>query len=80
MAAKYLALGEASFRALAVRAGVAPVEMGLAVTRWRRRDLDSLVEKLPARGTVPVADDSPEIDPAQAALERIARRAEGKRP
>ena len=71
MAASYLALGVSSFRAVAARAGITPVDLGLSVTRWRREDLDGLVEKLPPRGDDCPITDAAEIDLAKAALERV---------
>lgn len=74
MAASYLAIGESSFRSVAARAGIQPVDLGLSVTRWRREDLDGLVDQLPPRGVdYPIAAES-EIDPAEAALQRVRQR------
>jgi hypothetical protein len=79
MAASYLAVGESSFRALAARGGIRPVDLGLSVTRWRREDLDGLVDKLPARGADCGITDTFEVDVAEAALERVRRRQGKKR-
>ncbi len=81
LAAKYLALGESSFRVVAARAGVQPVDFGLAVTRWRRTDLDRLVNALPTRGpNVTAAPNSHDTDLAEAALERVRQRRQEKAP
>lgn len=66
-------LCEASFHALAARNNVAPVDMGMRVTRWRKSDLDRLVDRLPARGDP--KDTAPVVDLAEQALERVRRRA-----
>jgi len=51
LACAYTSLARASFLLLAGRQGVLPVECaGLAVVRWKRTDLDVLIDKLPARG------------------------------
>lgn len=87
LACAYTCLGEMSFRLLARKGDVQPVECGgLAVTRWRRADLDRLIDSLPARG----AEMRPQeasggasaaavADPAAEALRRAARRARGGR-
>lgn len=73
MAAAYCSICPVTFQALASRYGVAPVDMGARVTRWRKRDLDGLVDRLPARGDP--RDTAPVVDMAQAALENARRRA-----
>jgi len=73
MAAAYCSVCPVTFQALAGRYGVAPVDMGARVTRWRKRDLDTLVDRLPARGDP--KDTAPVVDLAQAALEKAERRA-----
>src|SRR5258708_7466009 len=79
MAALYLALSESSFRSVAARAGVRPVDLGLSGTRWRRTDLHTLVNRLPPRGAdVTAAPDSVDTDAAKAALERVRRRSGGR--
>lgn len=49
-AAAYLGVGAVSFRAIAGKAGARPVELGLRLLRWRKADLDRLVEGLPLKG------------------------------
>jgi hypothetical protein len=72
-AAAYLGIGEASFRGVVARAGIQPVDLGLSLLRWRRSDLDHLIEQLPPKELV--GDPTkPEMDPAGAALERVRRR------
>jgi len=80
-AADYLEIGVSSFLALARREGVRPVPLGLAVTRWRRADLDELLSRLAARGELPIDIETPETDPA-AALERmrLRHRRRGRKP
>lgn len=75
MASAYCSMSEASFRFIARRRGVNPVDIGLHMTRWRRKDLDGLIDNLPARGanSAPVAGN--DQDPAEAALERAKKRA-----
>lgn len=78
LACAYTSLGEVSFRHLARTHQVEPVECaGLAITRWRRGDLDRLIDSLPARGSEMTPDSAPPVDLAQAALDRAARRARG---
>jgi hypothetical protein len=72
-AALYLEISPASFHALVRRAGVRPVDMGMGLVRWRRRDLDDLVTALPARQTS--QEQPPPGADFNAALERSARRA-----
>jgi hypothetical protein len=71
--AAYLGMGEASFRGVVARAGIRPVDLGVSLLRWRRSDLDGLVEQLPPKELIggPI---EPAICPAQAALERVRRR------
>lgn len=81
LACAYLQVGEPSLRLLARKHGIQPREMGgLSMTRWRLKDLDTLVDSLPEKG----AEISPETisanDPASAeerALQRAARRRRG---
>jgi hypothetical protein len=87
LACAYTCLSEMSFRLLARKGSVEPVECGgLAVTRWRRTDLDRLIDSLPARGAEiqpqEASDGAPArvvADPAEEALRRAARRARGGR-
>ncbi len=79
MAARYLSLDENSFALLTHREGVRPVEVGLAVVRWRRTELDRLVAALPTTSTRPAFDVKSE-DPdrtkfiAKRIAEELARR------
>jgi hypothetical protein len=86
LACVYTSLSEQSFRWMAHQHGVRPTECaGLAVTRWRRNDLDRMIDSLPAKGAEiepqdgPIAPagtlPSPNTDPAADALARAARRA-----
>ena len=78
LACAYTSLAEASFRALAKLHWVFPVDCGgLAVTRYRRSDLDHLIDKLPLRGAEIAPQATPARDPADLAMERAARRARG---
>lgn len=74
LAAAYLHMSPESFRAVTAQNKVAPVDMGLRLLRWRRRDLDALVDRLPARGAK-LNPDAPIRDPAKAGLEKVRRRA-----
>lgn len=84
VACDYLDLSATSFRFMARMAGVRPVDChGLALARWRRADLDRMIDSLcPRGGPSPPAteaeaqDDSPPDDPAMLAaraLERVRR-------
>lgn len=76
LACAYLSLGEASFRLLVRTQKVEPVECaGLALVRWRKGDLDRLIDSLPARGAEMPPDAAPPADPVQIALARANRRA-----
>jgi hypothetical protein len=80
LACDYTSLSEVSFRFLMAQHGVEPRECGgLAVTRWRRADLDRVIDSLPARGRQMRAEGESETmppeDPAEAALRRAERRA-----
>ena len=78
LACAYTTLSEASFRAVAKLKGLEPRDVaGLAVTRWRRADLDALIDSLPARGAQMPADAPPAADPVDLALQRVKRRARG---
>ncbi len=79
LAALYCSVSETSFRFLARLYRVEPVDPGgLAVTVWRRADLDRMIDNLPAR-SAEIAPSSPSAtaapDPADTALERARRRA-----
>lgn len=73
MAASYVGLCPATFQLVAARYNVAAVDLGVRATRWRKADLDRLVDRLPARGDP--KDTAPVVDLAQAALEKAERRA-----
>ena len=86
LACAYVQLSEASFRFLAKRRGVKPADIaGLAVTRWRKADLDRMIDSLPTAGDqMPpqepangpgAASELPAHDPAAAALAKVAQRA-----
>jgi hypothetical protein len=49
-AARYLDISENSFRALAKREGVRPLDLGMVAMRWRRADLDNMVDRLSLQG------------------------------
>jgi hypothetical protein len=75
LACAYTSLARGSFMLLAGKHGVHPVECaGLAVVRWRRADLDGLIDKLPARGAEIAPEGQPANDPAEEALRRAQRR------
>ena len=46
VAGAYLGVSEKSFQVIAARRGVRPVKLDVSCTRWRRRDLDGLIEGL----------------------------------
>jgi hypothetical protein len=72
-AGDYLALTPGSLINLLRRENVSPVEIGGRLRRWRRRDLDALVERLPLRWAGPAdapADDEPDVESALKAVER----------
>lgn len=82
LACLYVQLSEGRFRMMARRHGVEPRDCdGFSVTRWRRSDLDRLIDSLPARGAEmhlgAHANDLPAADPAGEALARAERRAKG---
>lgn len=82
LACAFTSLGEASFRLLMGRFKIAPVDCaGLAVVRWRRADIEALIDSLPARGVEMPAGDAPANampeDPGEAALRKAERRARG---
>lgn len=56
MAARYLSMDENSFALLMRREGVRPVELGLAMVRWRRNELDRVVAALPSATSLPAGD------------------------
>lgn len=85
LACAYTQLSEQSFRWLATQRGLKPADCaGLAVTRWRRSDIDRMIDSLPERGAEitpqePAQDPSattlaPAPDPFAAALAKAAQR------
>lgn len=68
----YLEVSADTFLSIVRRAGLRPVDLGVGVVRWRRRDIDDLVQGLPARGGEAGHVQAP-VD-FQAALERAAGR------
>lgn len=75
-AGDYLAIAPGSLLALLRREHVSPVDLGIKLRRWRRRDLDDLVERLPmtwVQGMRGDRDERTQIDAALAAVERRAR-------
>lgn len=86
LACAYVQLSEASFRFLAHARGVKPADVaGLAVTRWRKADLDRMIDSLAEQGAEMAAQEPangpgavvtlPAHDPAAAALAKAAQRA-----
>jgi len=74
LACDYTQLGEGQFKALSALYKIAPRDLGpIRGLRWRRVDLDQMIDSLPARGEPSPTAVVP--DPAQAALERVRRRA-----
>lgn len=74
LACAYTQLGETQFKALSACYNVAPRDLGaIRGVRWRRVDLDRLIDSLPARGEPSPA--AATEDPAQAALLRVRKRA-----
>lgn len=79
-AAAYLGMSGDTFRGFMARKGVRPVDLGgPRLTRWRRADLDRLVDSLPARGVPSPAEAAGTIDPAEAALAMVERQARAAR-
>lgn len=74
LACAYTQLGETQFKALSAYYKIPPRDLGkIRGVRWRRSDLDRMIDMLPAQG------EPSEVvalqDPAQAALDRVRRRA-----
>jgi hypothetical protein len=78
-AGDYLALAPGSLMALLRREHVSPVDLGLRARRWRRRDLDDLVERLPLTWVQAARGDPDERTRSEAALAAVERRAEAAR-
>lgn len=51
MASRYLSLDENSFRLVTARAQVGTIDLGLNLERWRKRDLDRLLNNAPIKIT-----------------------------
>jgi hypothetical protein len=84
-ACAYVSLSESSFQALAASNGVRPVDLGpLRGVRWKRADLDRLIDSLPNRdgGSVTEAPSSTlmpaDSELAHQALARVASRSAGR--
>lgn len=78
-AGDYLALKPASLLRLLGRENIQAVDVGAKLRRWRRRDLDDLIARLPPRGlrgSTAASDDKQDgnLDRALAAVERRAQR------
>jgi len=79
VACAYVSLGEQSFRLITRKRSVLPVDCeGLAMTRWRKADLDRLVEGLPVRGAHVLIDGANDDNAAELALARIRHWAKGQ--
>jgi excisionase family DNA binding protein len=78
MAAAYLSMDEASFRRVAITGNVSPVELDLDLERWRRKDLDALLRRLPLRKPEPARPQvvQPVLD--DATLDRVVERLQAK--
>lgn len=84
LASRYLSMDENSLRPVAKRAGIAPVDLGLELERWRRSDLDRLVKSLP-EGAAPLPLGGRVQGPvlvglSETDLDRIAARVRGLAP
>lgn len=78
-AGEYLQLKPSTLASLLGRECVHAVDVGARLRRWRRRDLDTLIERLPAagfRGSPGLSNDKEEkgTERAIAAVERRALR------
>jgi hypothetical protein len=78
LACAYTSLSTESFRAVMAMKKIAPVDMGLRVVRWKKSDLDRVIDSLPLRGSDPPVDQGgvPVID---LGAEAIARAREMRR-
>lgn len=66
-----------TFKAMTARYKLQPVDMGARLLRWRKADLDRMIDSLPARGapSPPEAANAPEsFDDAVRKAEKRARR------
>jgi hypothetical protein len=78
-AGAYLTLAPGSLINLLRRENIAPVEVGARLRRWRRQDLDALLERLPRLASprtfaAPPRGPEDEIDRALACVDRRAAR------
>lgn len=74
LACAYTQLGHTQFKALSAKYKITPRDLGaIRGVRWRRSDLDRMIDMLPAQGE-PSGEIAPK-DPALAALDRVQRRA-----
>lgn len=85
MAARYLSLDENSFALVTHRAGVQPVDLGFEMVRWRRNELDRLVNNLPASSGLsgvdrPAADPDPTEAIVSRVVDELARRTFPREP
>lgn len=74
-AGAYLTLAPGSLISLLRRENIAPVDVGARLKRWRRQDLDALIERLPRSG--PPSSERRTLDPEDepdTALARVERR------
>ena len=74
-AGDYLAIAPGSLLSLLRREHVSPVDLGLKLRRWRRRDLDDLVERLPMTWVQNARGDPDSRRQAEAALAAVEQRA-----
>ena len=79
LACAYLSVSSNSLRIIAMRNNVDPVDTGLEMKRWRRRDLDRLVDSLPSKRPDGSREQDPPADLAQEALARVQAAAGGRR-
>lgn len=73
-AAAYVQLSAGSFRRWAAANGVRPVDLGLAVTRWRRGDLDQALAALPGKSAETSDPDVDQLFQSALAADRKRRR------
>lgn len=81
LACAYVGMGEQTFRAFAKLNKVTPVDTGFRMLRWRRADLDALIDRLAAVDPNS-RQDAPAPDVAEEALrsvEALGRRRGGRR-
>ena len=86
MAAAYVSMSESGFQALAAANGVRPVDLGgLRGVRWKKGDVDRLVDTLPPRDGVSrasgalAAHTAADARLAQEALSRVGSRSARRR-